>query len=356
MDISKYYIKSNDYHKRTGLLNIGATCYINSLIQCLLSCDVLRQFILSLDYSNRINDNNIYLVKELQSIFDSMWVQGNSLNPRRFLNTINIKFDYIYVNEQNDIQEIFLLIINKINDEIKINYNQLNPKISQILNNKNNPIEGIEKLENVCKRKWFELLENEYSELSEIIYNHSISQIICGNCQFIHHNHVISCIMDIELADFKNGTSIITCISNHITKIYLNNNDDDKWICDKCNKNVKSEKVIKYWKLPPILVICLKRFGFDKVQKSMRKINTLIDIPTQIDLTEFVVSNSINKYKLSSVSCHAGNIRGGHYYSLVENSGHWEIVDDTSIKKISNSTFNTHLSNAYLLFYSKIQD
>ena len=30
------------------------------------------------------------------------------------------------------------------------------------------------------------------------------------------------------------------------------------------NQYAKSEKVIKFWKLPSTLVICLKRFGYDR--------------------------------------------------------------------------------------------
>ena len=163
--------------------------------------------------------------------------------------------------------------------------------------------------------------------------------------------------MDIELADFKNGTSLKKCIGNHITKIYLNTNKDDKWKCDKCEHELESEKIIKYWKLPPVLVICLKRFGYDKRTNSMRKINTLIDIPTEVDLTDYVISNTTNNYKLSAVSCHSGNIRSGHYYSLVnvnKNDDKWEVIDDINIQSISKQTFNIHLNNAYLLFYIKI--
>ena len=88
MDISKYNNIQNIQKKRTGLLNIGATCYINTLIQCLLSCPVFREFILSKDYYTRItnNDKDIYMIKELESIFNSMWVGGHSLKPIRFLN------------------------------------------------------------------------------------------------------------------------------------------------------------------------------------------------------------------------------------------------------------------------------
>jgi len=362
MDITKYKegtnLNNNEHNKRSGLLNIGATCYINTLIQCLLSCPVFRNFILSKDYFNRINnDTDLYLIKELYSIFESMWVDGNSLNPKRFLNTLRVKFDYIEVNQQNDVHEIFLLIINKLNEEIKIDYNSINLD----MNFHNNSENGIEKLDNVCKEKWFELFKNEYSELSEIMYNHSISQIMCGSCEYIHHNHEISCIMDIELSKLGNKTPLKTCIQKHIEKIYLNSNDDNKWKCDKCNIYIKSEKVIKYWNLPEVLVICLKRFGYDKKTNLMKKINTLIDIPTDnLELSDFVISKNKYKYKLNAVTCHIGNIHSGHYYAIINsnkslnNPSKCHLIDDTSIKTISDKTFESHLNNAYLLFFSKI--
>ena len=63
MDITKY-LNNNDFRKRTGLLNVGATCYINTLIQCLLSCPVFREFIISKDYFNRIRWNLLKAVKK----------------------------------------------------------------------------------------------------------------------------------------------------------------------------------------------------------------------------------------------------------------------------------------------------
>ena len=100
MEIDNYINKKNEFNKRTGLQNIGATCYINTIIQCLLSCEPFRNFILSNDYMDRLKSadilddkNNYYLVKELESIFRSMWVDGNSLNPLRFLNQRFINVD-----------------------------------------------------------------------------------------------------------------------------------------------------------------------------------------------------------------------------------------------------------------------
>ena len=49
-----------------------------------------------------------------------MCVEGNSLIPIRFLKTLKLKFDYIDINQQNDLHEILLLILNKLNEEIKV--------------------------------------------------------------------------------------------------------------------------------------------------------------------------------------------------------------------------------------------
>ena len=46
-------------------------------------CPVFREFILSKDYYDRIDDDKIYMIKELHSIFNSMWNQGHSLNPKK---------------------------------------------------------------------------------------------------------------------------------------------------------------------------------------------------------------------------------------------------------------------------------
>lgn len=370
MDISKYNNIQNIQKKRTGLLNIGATCYINTLIQCLLSCPVFREFILSKDYYTRItnNDKDIYMIKELESIFNSMWVGGHSLKPIRFLKTLALKFDYIYVNEQNDVHEIFLLIINKLNEEIKTRINLDN--IDLIFNNQTNNYttnttdNNFNELKTKCTRKWFKILKDEYSELNEIMYYHSISQILCGHCNHIHHNHDISCVLDIELGKFQHGTSLKKCIENHISKIHLNIDEDSNWKCDKCNNCMKSEKVIKFWKLPPVLVICLKRFGYDKKQGTMTKINTIINIPFEIDLNNLVISGNDNLYVLNAVSCHIGNIRGGHYYSLVNTTDtkdinnnkpyKFKLIDDTSISNINDKQLIEHINNnAYLLFYTK---
>lgn len=345
MDISKY-ISNDTYNKRTGLQNIGATCYINTLIQCLLSCTYFNNFILSNNYCDRLDNNNeLNLITELQSIFKSMWIDGNSLNPLRFLKTLKLKFDFIEINNQNDIHEILLLILNKLNEEIKIkNIDKYINNLDNINNNNN-----LTNLEKVCSFKWLDMHKLEYSELNELLYHHKISQIICGNCKHIHHTHESSCVIDIEIPDSNKKYLLDKCIENHMKMETLNSSIDMKWTCDQCNKSVLSEKSTKYWKLPPTLIISLKRFIYDKNTNRMIKNNTNIGIPYNLNLNNYVISKTPSKYKLKSIANHSGNIYGGHYISLVKNKKDWTVIDDLTINNAKEKEIN--FNYAYTLFY-----
>ena len=356
MDISEFLLNSN--YKNGGLKNIGATCYINTLIQCLCSCSYFVNFILSEKYLDRIQNDNVYFIKELKSIVNSLLVDGNSLIPVRFLKTLKLKFDFIDINQQNDLHEILLLILNKMNEEIKISDTLKYFDTNILRRSINNSDTEYKKLDDKCYKMWYELHKKEYSELVELFYGHSISQIVCGNCNFIHHNNEFFNILDLEIPekDPKIPIDIYDCIEKHTSIEFLNYNiDDDKWKCDVCNESKKSGKVIKHWKFPPILIICLKRFYFDKNLNRMTKNNTYIDIPFELDLKDYTMSNkSKTKYKLESVGLHFGNIYGGHYSSVVRKDKNtddkWLLIDDLTINKINKKDIN--LNSAYMLFYS----
>jgi ubiquitin carboxyl-terminal hydrolase 8 len=366
MNISRYLKKDDKYlelykTKKGGLKNIGATCYINTLIQCLASSPYFIRFILSNDFQDRLEnnknneDNKIYLINELKDIINSLCIKGNSLIPIRFLKTLKLKFDFIDINEQNDLHEILLLILNKLNEEIKIHNakDKFNTKLLDL--NLNNNISDYRKIEIQAHKQWYNLHKNEYSELTELFYGQSISQIICGNCSHIHHNHESYNALNLELPTKVNvkQTTLYDCINMHTKKEII---EKGEWKCDKCNIKEKSEKIIKYWNFPPNLIICLKRFYYNEKIKRMSKNNLNIDIPFDLDLKEYAISkNSNTKYKLNAIGLHLGNIYGGHYVAIVRknpnNDDEWLMIDDLSINTIKKKDLNAgHLG--YVLFYS----
>ena len=65
---------------------------------------------------------------------------------------------------------------------------------------------------------------------------------------------------------------------------------DDKWYCPTCKEHIQAEKKMSVWRLPPILIIHLKRFkynhgcSFGYFSDTRVKIDTLVKFPVRYDV------------------------------------------------------------------------
>ena len=74
---------------------------------------------------------------------------------------------------------------------------------------------------------------------------------------------------------------------------------DDKWYCPHCKEHMQAEKRMSIWRLPPILIIHLKRFkyhhsSYGYLCDSRVKIDTNVKFPVQ-----YVMNTSSNRSSLS---------------------------------------------------------
>lgn len=60
---------------------------------------------------------------------------------------------------------------------------------------------------------------------------------------------------------------------------------EDKWFCPNCKEHIQAEKKMSIWRLPPILIVHLKRFkysqnsSFSYQSHSREKIETFVNFP-----------------------------------------------------------------------------
>ena len=130
---------------------------------------------------------------------------------------------------------------------------------------------------------------------------------------------------------------------------------EDTWYCGKCKDHVQAFKKFDLWKLPPILVIHLKRFSYKK-KYWREKLETFVDYPIDdLDLTDYIKGpqNVPPVYQLYAVSNHYGSLGGGHYTAYGKNrmDGKWYKYDDSHVSKIDEEKART--SSAYVLFYRR---
>jgi ubiquitin C-terminal hydrolase len=75
---------------------------------------------------------------------------------------------------------------------------------------------------------------------------------------------------------------------------------DDKWYCPHCKEHMQAEKKMSVWRLPPILIIHLKRFKYDHSSSfgyssgSRVKIDTNVKYPIQYEIYKNIEFNFLS--------------------------------------------------------------
>jgi ubiquitin C-terminal hydrolase len=138
----------------------------------------------------------------------------------------------------------------------------------------------------------------------------------------------------------------------------LNEETIDEYACDKCSPNRhKATRKTKIWKLPPTLIVVLKRFTYDgrKIYTPLENFNT--EEPVDISNIYSPLSpdkEKQNKYQLISTVDHHGGPNGGHYTAQAKHrtENKWFNYDDQSVSEIQTPDIG---SSTYILILEKVE-
>mmetsp|Transcript_30703 Transcript_30703/g.93847 ORF Transcript_30703/g.93847 Transcript_30703/m.93847 type:complete len:633 (-) Transcript_30703:272-2170(-) len=132
---------------------------------------------------------------------------------------------------------------------------------------------------------------------------------------------------------------------------------DNLWHCEACGKRVPATKRLELWKLPPVLIVHLKRFKFDKYGRST-KLTTHVDFPLiDLDLRPFCRSPQRDAplYDAFAVVNHHGLFGSGHYTTHARNrvDGNWYKYNDATVTT-APAEDDVRTDDAYVLFYARV--
>jgi len=111
---------------------------------------------------------------------------------------------------------------------------------------------------------------------------------------------------------------------------------DEKWFCRHCEKKVDARKKIDLWKLPPVLVLHLKRFEFDQRSCQFRKLGNHLRMPEVVDLLEYTSSPQREgaRYEVVAVANHMGPFGSGHYTATCRVGTSWRHFNDSRVTEL----------------------
>jgi len=345
MDLTKYKDKG-----RTGLENLGNTCFLNSCMQVIKHTDELNILLDSNKYDHHIKkeliDSNI--LTEWNDLRNVLWSGNGIVRPDRFVNNIHViarkKGKDIFTGwAQNDMPEFLLFFIDCMHNSIS---RSVNMKIS------GNPEHNIDVVAIKCYEMLKTVYAKEYSEIMSMFYGVYVSEIVSKNTNEKYtikpENYFI---LDLPVFESnKIAKNLYECFDNYVKPEILEG--ENAWFNEKTGMKEDIKKQVSFWNFPQILVISLKRFSPD----GQHKLNNLIEFPLEnLDLSNYVSGYNKNSYiyDLYGVCNHMGGVMGGHYTAFALNSENiWFHYNDRNVEIVQDKN-SIITPMAYCLFYRK---
>ncbi|XP_043557928.1 ubiquitin carboxyl-terminal hydrolase 47-like isoform X2 [Chiloscyllium plagiosum] len=295
-----------------GLINQGATCFLNTLLQTWFLTPEVKQSIYKLN-------SNVAFVRELQNLFNKLeskeekYIRTNELTMSLQLN----------VFKQLDIEEFFRNLINKLNAEVG---------------------QG----DNILKLYQITMVQSMKCSVCE--------ELVTEDCFFL----------DLPLSIFSPDSSSEIKSLEESLKMFLEAvtlDYDNAPYCDTCNKKTKTKTRYYFKQLPQLLTFQLKRFGVASNGKHYQKIHLQISIPLTLQFYKSLDNANewcfkptiakVEKYELFAIWHHVGEYECGHYYAEIKCGNCWYIFNDEKIDKQKKKENSFRSKTAYLIMYRR---
>uniref|UniRef100_A0A8C9W4F3 Ubiquitin carboxyl-terminal hydrolase n=1 Tax=Scleropages formosus TaxID=113540 RepID=A0A8C9W4F3_SCLFO len=291
-----------------GLRNLGNTCFMNSILQCLSNTHSLRDYCLHNAHRRDLNNNtrgNTALMEEFAKLIQMLWTSSGSeaVSPSEFKTQIQKYAPRFVGYNQQDAQEFLRFLLDGLHNEV--NRVTVRPRgHGEDLDHLPDDEKG--------KRMWNRYLEREDSKIVDLFVGQLKSSLTCTECGYC--STVFDPFWDLSLPIAKKGygeVSLMDCVRLFTKEDVLDG--DEKPTCHRCKARRRCTKKFTIQKFPKILVLHLKRFSESRIRTS--KLSTFVNFPMKdLDLREFASENSTNAvYNLYAVSNHSGTTMGGHY-------------------------------------------
>ncbi|KAJ4981850.1 hypothetical protein NE237_032687 [Protea cynaroides] len=338
--------QTNLLHRRKngpplGLKNLGNTCYLNSVLQCLTYTPPLANFCLKHQHS-ALCDSTSEADRKRDCpfcILEKRIVRSLSIDlpldaPSKIQSCLKIFAEHFRFGRQEDAHEFLRYVIDACHNTcLRLKKLQQQQRQCRKADESCNGISSFGGGDTIVK---------------EIFGGALQSQVKCLSCGA--ESNKTDDFMDICL-DLFQCYSLKEAMQRFFQPELLDGSN--KYKCEKCKKLVVARKQMSILKAPNILVIQLKRFeGING-----GKIDRPIAFEDVLVLSSHMCKASQDQcpeYNLFGTIVHSGYSQdSGHYYAYIKDAiGRWYCCNDS---QVSLSTLQEVLSEkVYILFFSRI--
>ncbi|CCH60615.1 hypothetical protein TBLA_0D01070 [Henningerozyma blattae CBS 6284] len=345
-------------HGLKGLVNMGSTCYMSSILQCLMHNPLFVDLSMKGVHYNycKIQDPMKCMSCAIDNIISETYGNKKTTPNEGLVDILNCSWR---VNKnlagytQQDAHEFLQFILNQMHNDYKLNEihdtnkQEMNGTDFKTMVNGNSSKEHL----HLCNC------------LPHTIFQGFLKSIIsCSECK-AQSQTTIDPYMDLSL-DVKGKSTLYECLESFHRTERLH---DFTYNCKKCNKSQDANRQLSILKLAPIMVIQLKRFEH-LITGSSVKINDFVEFPLHLNMKSFCtaptpdtdptnLNEKTNKstpdmiYELTGIVTHRGTVNEGHYITYTKTAdGVWYQFNDSVVMKVPLEQMLKE--QAYLLIYT----
>lgn len=363
----------------TGLANLGNSCYMNCILQCLVATRQFSNYFLQLktgsSTSKQAKPKSMLLVASMANLVRIMYANTNtnSVSPVEFKRTCGLLNETFRGNSQQDCQEFLNFVLDELDTELLAATSSRNGSHNSAVSRK--------------------------SLITDLVEGRLTSSLECQTCG--HTSTTTSTFTSLSVplppGNTSAPTTLAACLDLFTAPEVLDG--DNAWECPKCARPRRALKHLQVSHFPPCLIVHLKRFQYELRaggDLTIKKLTTLVQFPERgLNLAKYAVNKSRNdndinntikyfntndtnnndnltgqdlsgralNYNLYAIANHYGTLKSGHYTAYIRQEQgqkqqpgppQWVLFNDTEVNtNVSASNAISNNSNAYVLFYHK---
>lgn len=358
----------------SGLYNLGNSCYMNSVLQCMIATKELTNYLLNENYQKYVAKySNVGSKGLLTNQYHDLAVEmlenskkGIATTPKRFKKVVGDVNGTFRNNFQQDAAEFLHFLLDTIHEDLNWSSNKNSlPNITaeDEANRELLPLRLASTIE------WERYLKSHYSTIIETFAGQYASRLECLNCHKTSTTYVPYNMLSVPIPSGSSNLKLTDCLDKFVCPEFLKG--ENVWKCNGCNSSNMTKKKLTITRFPRVLIIHLERFTMSRRGEYVKN-NCKIEIPSILDLNKYWPNvkdaNELEqlkkfpdrnqsgewKYKLFGIVRHYGTLNSGHYISEVCKNEKWVKFDDNKVVLTKVPHRYEVDGSAYILFYQRL--